>query len=225
MKKKIIMALSGGMDSATVLGILLDQGYEVHCINFQYGSKHGLYEWQAAEHLTTYYGLELCTINLSTIFTNFKSNLLQSGGPIPEGHYEAESMRKTVVPMRNSIFACVLAGYAESIKASKIALGVHQGDHHIYPDCRTEYIKALDTMVYLATGGKVEVIAPIIKMDKVGILETGHSLKQDVPYHLTRTCYKNQPLSCGKCGACNERLEAFGIVGLADPIQYEGNNA
>jgi 7-cyano-7-deazaguanine synthase len=112
-----------------------------------------------------------------------------------------------------------MCGVAESIDANYIALGVHQGDHDIYPDCRTEYIKSLDTTLYLASDNKVNIIAPFMFTDKIGILEYGFSV--GVPYNLTRTCYKDQENSCGKCGSCNERIEAFAIHSTMDPIKYE----
>ena len=220
--RKVIMALSGGMDSSTMLAYLLDLGYECKCYNFIYGSKHNKYEMQAAQKIAEYYNVEYNLIDMTTVFEGMKSNLLLSGGEIPEGHYTDKTMSKTVVPGRNSIFACTLMGIAESIGYGKIALGVHQGDHEIYADCRQEYIKALDTMVYLASDRKVEVITPFIDTDKIGICGIGLNLK--VPYEYTRTCYKDQAWSCGRCGSCFERLEAFEENGAVDPIEYENRN-
>lgn len=222
-QKKVVMALSGGLDSGTMLGYLINLGYEVECLNFSYGSKHNGFEMYAAKKLANHYNIKVTTIELNNIFVHFKSDLLLSGGEIPEGHYNDENMTKTVVPGRNSIFATILMGYAESIKAGKIALGVHRGDHNIYPDCRQEYIKVLDSLVYLASDKKIEVITPFIDMDKIEVCKIGNTLS--VPFELTRTCYKNQVLSCGKCGSCNERLEAFKMNNLEDPIQYENDNS
>lgn len=224
--KKIVIGLSGGMDSATLLGLLLEQGYTVYCCVFYYGSKHNKWENLAAENIIDFYqnkNQSICnySIDISKVMQNFKSNLLLSGEEIPEGHYASENMRKTVIPSRNLIMASIMAGLAESIGAEKIALGVHSGDHYIYPDCRTEFVKALDTTIFLSSDRKVEVIAPLDKEDKSSILQKGYGLDITVPYHLTRTCYKDQPVSCGICGACNERLLAFGAIGIPDPIQYE----
>jgi len=216
---KIVQALSGGLDSTTVLGYLLDQGHDVHCLNFTYGSKHNQYECASAKLVAEYYMVQYKLIDLSEAFKDFKSNLLKSGGEIPEGHYEDESMKLTVVPGRNTIFAAILMGYAESIDASGIALGVHLGDHAVYPDTRKEYIKALDSLVYLASDRKVEVITPFINTNKTGIVKEGLKLK--VPYELTRTCYKDQPHSCKKCSSCFERLEAFNANNTFDPIIYQ----
>jgi len=131
-------------------------------------------------------------------------------------------MQATVVPARNLIFSSVIAGYAESVGAGAISLGVHSGDHHIYPDCRPEFVSSLNTSVLLATDKKVRVEAPFLNYTKAEIIKTGLNLKSvEVPYHLTRTCYKDQELACGKCGSCFERLEAFEELGLTDPIKYE----
>lgn len=225
-KTKIIIGLSGGMDSATLLGLMLEQGFEVHCCVFYYGSKHGKWENRAAEAVIDFYQLKRFPvfghpIDLSRAFVNFSSSLLLAGGEIPEGHYAEDSMKATVVPGRNLIFASIMAGLAESIGASFISLGVHSGDHHIYPDCRPEFIEALKETIYLSSDQKVGILAPLIRENKTSILKIGYGLLQPVPYQLTRTCYKDQELSCGKCGSCQERLEAFANLGIKDPIEYE----
>lgn len=224
--RKLVMGLSGGMDSVTLLGMFLEQGYEVHCCNFFYGSKHNQYERIAFAQVIEYYQSKNLpviphSIDLSAAFSDFKSNLLLSGEAIPEGHYEEESMRLTVVPGRNLIFTSIMAGLAESIGADYVALGVHSGDHHIYPDCRAGFIASLNTTVQQGSDGKVKIIAPLLEDTKTSILEKGFALLTNVPYHLTRTCYKNQGVSCGKCGSCRERLEAFENIGKIDPIEYE----
>lgn len=225
-KKKAVMGLSGGMDSSTLLGYLLREGYEVHACLFTYGAKHNTYENLAAiEVLGFYQERNHLVFGHSFDFTNltshFKSNLLVSGGEIPEGHFNDDSMKKTIVPGRNLIFISIMAGLAESIGAEVVALGVHAGDHHIYPDCREEFIQSAGLTVYLSTDRKVRVIAPFQHLDKHGILLRGYSLSPRVPYDLTRTCYKDQTISCGKCGSCRERLEAFSVYGSPDPIEYE----
>jgi 7-cyano-7-deazaguanine synthase len=225
--KKAVIGLSGGMDSATLLGLLLYEDYEVHCCSFYYGSKHNAYERVAVANIINYYknrdfSVVLHTFNLEDIFKDFTSNLLKSGGDIPEGHYNDENMKLTVVPGRNMIFASIMAGLAESIGADVIALGVHAGDHAIYPDCRHEFIKVLDAAIYLSSDRKVQVLTPLIDDNKTSILKKGYwDLAVRVPYQLTRTCYKDQELSCGKCGSCRERLEAFHNIGIEDPIKYE----
>lgn len=224
--KKVVIGLSGGMDSTTLLGLLLEQGFSVHCCLFTYGSKHGKYEHKAALDVAQFYrdrGFTITgrTFDLTTTFMSMNSNLLVHGGNIPEGHYADENMKLTVVPGRNTIFASIMMGVAESIGASYVALGVHSGDHFIYPDCRPNYLKALSRTMIEATEGKVRLMFPLVDDTKETILRMGYNLPIVPPYHLTRTCYKNQPNSCGKCGSCVERLEAFAAIGKVDPIKYD----
>ena len=215
---KALISLSGGMDSATVLGLALSKGIECTGIGFAYGSKHSIYELEMAQRLCSYYLIPFKIINLVQAMRDFKSALLVSGDEIPEGHYEDESMSQTVVPCRNMIFASILAGLAESTGSEEIHLGIHAGDHAIYPDCRPMFLESMDTTIRHATENKVKLVAPFINMDKGGILAAGLSL--GVPYLHTRTCYKNQEVACGKCGSCQERLEAFASVNKIDPIEY-----
>ena len=219
-----VLSLSGGMDSATVLAKLLQDGHSVDCFYFAYGSKHEEFECEMASRLIGYYFMNyrvatFSFIRLPFIKKEFRSDLLKGQGEIPEGHFEDESMKDTVVPCRNMIFLSILAGLAESRKAEGIALGIHQGDHAIYPDCRPLFFDQMAAVIQTATDGKVGTIAPFLHTDKHGILAWG--LEHKVPYHLTRTCYKDQPLSCGRCGSCVERLEAFSSMGIKDPITYE----
>jgi 7-cyano-7-deazaguanine synthase len=219
-KGKVVLGLSGGMDSATLLGFYLNKGYDVIPVQFDYGSKHGRYERNAAVRLVSHYGL-LCTfVNVGFINDLFKSSLLQTGGEIPEGHYQDASMSQTVVPGRNVIFISIMMGLAWSKEAGLVAVGVHSGDHAIYEDCREEFVSAMNTAVILGSGSRVKLEAPFQGMNKTDILRLGYEL--GVPYNLTRTCYKDQLLSCGKCGSCQERLEAFRNIGVKDPIEYEG---
>lgn len=221
-KPRIVMGLSGGMDSVTMACHYLDKGYDVFPVIFNYGSKHNEYENKAAVAICELLNMDYKFVELPYINDLFTSNLLKSGGDIPEGHYEEESMEKTVVPGRNLIFISNLMGYAWSINAATLAVGVHAGDHAIYADCREEFIMAADMAVYLGSDRRVRVEAPFQRLDKEGILRLGFSLRNIiVPYELTRTCYKDQEHSCGKCGSCTERLEAFRNIGIADPITYE----
>ena len=217
---RAIVALSGGMDSATVLAEALSQERQCDAVSFYYASKHNAFENEKARELARCYGVSFRIINIARIMDDFSSNLLMNGGEIPEGHYEEESMKATIVPCRNMIFASILAGLAESIGAKEVWLGIHAGDHAIYPDCRPEFFYAMADAVLRATDEKVTLMAPFLYGTKTDILRRGMILK--VPYTLTRTCYKNQEIACGKCGSCQERLEAFKNIGRNDVIQYEG---
>lgn len=227
---KHVIGLSGGMDSATLLGYLLNktETEQVFCCLFHYGSKHNNWEIAAAikvvKHYQALYGQRKVVstiIDVQSAFDNISSNLMLTGGKIPEGHYEAESMKSTVVPGRNLIFASIMAGIAESIGATVVALGVHSGDHHIYPDCRPTFINATYRVVQESSEYKVRVLAPFLNANKGEILHIGLGLTHQVPYELTRTCYTSNEVSCGKCGSCVERLEAFENIGKIDPIAYK----
>jgi 7-cyano-7-deazaguanine synthase len=218
---QVVMGLSGGMDSATLAGYYLDKGYGVVPVSFGYGSKHGEYENAAARKLAEFYGLEIHNIQLPFIGEQFKSNLLRAGGDIPEGHYENDNMALTVVPGRNVIFISIMMGLAWSLGASVVAVGAHAGDHAIYEDCRRSFIVAMDNAIREGSGGRVRLEAPFQDMTKTNILRIGYGLDSPVPYELTRTCYKDQKNSCGRCGSCVERLSAFDEIGQTDPIEYE----
>ena len=216
---KALISLSGGLDSATVLARSLSLGRETFCIGFNYGSKHNVYENKCAKHLAAHYGVPFELIDLTSVFESFNSNLLKGGGDIPDGHYEDKSMALTVVPGRNMIFSSILAARADSLGIDYVTLGIHAGDHAIYPDCRPDFFNAMADAVEFATDGKVELLAPYLKYTKEKIIRKG--LELDVPYRLTRTCYKEQEIACGKCGSCRERLEAFNLNKAIDPLQYE----
>lgn len=219
---KIIVSLSGGMDSATLLASAKSKHHEVHGVGFRYGSKHNSYENEAALALAQYYDIPYRLFDLSGLMAGFRSNLMQDGGEIPEGHYEDESMKLTVVPARNMIFASVLTGVAWSEGATEVWLGIHAGDHAIYPDCRPQWFEAMRSAVELGSDHRVTLKAPFLYVDKAEILHQG--LKLGVPYGLTRTCYAAQATACGRCGSCNERLASFKANGVEDPLDYESRD-
>ena len=216
---KAVVSLSGGMDSTAVLARLLDEGKKVECFGFEYGSKHNPYEQAAARAVADFYKVSYTLIDLSAVASHLQSNLLKTGGAIPEGHYNDQSMSLTVVPGRNIIFLSILAGIAWSREDSEIGIGIHQGDHAIYPDCRQSFFRAMGQAIREGTDNRVSIVAPFLDTDKAGIVKWG--LKHGVPFYLTRTCYKDQPVACGKCGSCRERLEAFEQNNQEDPIRYE----
>ncbi len=215
---KTVIVLSGGMDSTTALAWAKQNSNVVGSVHFQYGSKHNSNELTAAKAVAAHYGLELTVVDMPFINRLFKSDLLQNGGEIPEGHYADPSMKRTVVPFRNGIMLSIAAGYAESIDSEAVVLGNHFGDHAIYPDCRVDFINAMNSAIKLGTYKEVCIMAPFEKKTKADIAKIGAAL--GVPYHLTWSCYKGGEKHCGKCGTCYERKEAFVDAGVIDPTEY-----
>jgi 7-cyano-7-deazaguanine synthase len=215
---KSIVSLSGGMDSATVLAYALTLSRDVKAVGFSYGSKHNIWENIAAERVASHYQISYRLIDLSEVMKHFKSNLLLTGGKIPEGHYEEKSMELTVVPARNMIFCSILAGIAVSEEANCVWIGVHAGDFAIYPDCRPYFVNLMEKTIGAGTGKNIDLRTPFLHDYKKDILRWG--LEYKVPYHLTRTCYTSDELACGRCGSCQERLTAFRDIGGHDPIPY-----
>jgi 7-cyano-7-deazaguanine synthase len=219
MNRQIRVSLSGGMDSATLLGQARSVTRDVYCVGFTYGSKHNQYENQAARDLASYYSVPLEFIDLSRIFSGYTSALMKDGGAIPEGHYTDATMSQTVVPGRNLIFASILASMAEHGKYTEVWMGMHSGDHAIYPDCRPSFAFHAREAIHESTEGKVKLMTPFMDITKSDILQLGYEV--GVPYAMTRTCYLDDAVACGRCGSCQERLEAFSLIQREDPIQYK----
>lgn len=217
-EKKVIVLLSGGMDSVTAL-YEADLKYEIiGAISFHYGSKHNDREIPFAAHHAKQLGVPHWVIHLDFVGGLFESDLLRKGGEIPKGHYEEQNMKKTVVPFRNGIMLSVAAGFAESKDAQGLVIAAHAGDHAIYPDCREEFMKAMGDAIRLGTYAEVSVIRPFISMMKADIVSRGQQLGVD--YLRTWSCYIGGETHCGECGTCVERREAFMLAAVPDPTAY-----
>ena len=218
-ERSVVLGLSGGIDSTTLAAHYSNHNYKIQPVMFQYGSKHNKYELKAANDIIKYYNLlPVKLIELPFIKDLFKSNLLLNQGEVPDGEYMNKTLAETVVPGRNLIFISIMAGLAWSLKIKYIAIAVHAGDHDIYFDCRDTFIDPMSIAVLEGTGDKIFLQTPFLKKSKTDIVKLGTELK--VPYKLTRSCYRDQPHPCGKCGTCLERLEAFASLGLTDPVRY-----
>ena len=215
---KAVVLLSGGMDSVTALYEARLQHDVVGAVSFHYGSKHNDRELPFAAYHAGQCGVPQRVIPLGFIGELFASDLLQSGGEIPKGHYEEETMKKTVVPFRNGIMLSIAAGYAESVEAQGLVIAAHAGDHAIYPDCREDFMRAMGEAIRLGTYAQVEVLRPFIAMSKAEIARRGHELGVD--YARTWSCYVGGETHCGECGTCVERREAFILAGVPDPTVY-----
>ena len=235
------MALSGGMDSTALLIRLISEGYAVTCISYDYGQKH-IIELEKAKQNIQYlsingHDVSHRIVDLTSAMSLFHSALTKDELDVPEGHYEANQMKQTVVPNRNAIFASILYGLAisESMEHDSnvvVALGVHSGDHEIYPDCRPEFYTALEKAFTIGnwSSENISFYLPYIQGNKQTILEdsiknTDHlGLDFDTVFKNTNTSYNpdEQGRPSGRSGADVERILAFHAVGRPDPLDYPG---
>jgi 7-cyano-7-deazaguanine synthase len=218
MKKKVVVLVSGGMDSVAALYEANHRFAVAGAVSFDYGSKHNHKEIPFAAWHSQKLGIPHRTIRLGFVDELFKSDLLQSGGTIPDGHYQELTMKQTVVPFRNGIMLSIAGGYAESIEATGLVIAAHSGDHAIYPDCREDFMKSMADAIRLGTYANVELLRPFIHNTKAEIARRGHELGVD--FSKTWSCYKGGDIHCGTCGTCVERREAFMLAELPDPTVY-----
>ncbi len=210
MAKNSLLVLSGGMDSTTML---YEYASDIAlAVNFNYGANHNMREAECARENCRRLGIELVEIDLGFMGKYFESSLLSGADAIPEGHYEDENMRSTVVPFRNGIMLSVAAGLAESRGLECVMIANHGGDHAIYPDCRAGFINAMAKAIAEGTYEDIKLRAPYTHLTKTDIARRGKELGVD--YSLTYSCYKGGETHCGKCGTCVERREAMQAAGL-----------
>ena len=240
MNKHAVVSLSGGMDSSTLLLRALSEYDSVTALSFDYGQKHRV-ELERAQSLIDYLAKEghkvtYKQIKLDGLVDLLNSALVQGGDDVPEGHYEQDNMKETVVPNRNKMFASITQAVALS-KANAtqekvdICLGIHAGDHAIYPDCRQEFRDADDNAFRVGNwdAERVGYFTPYLDTDKLGILQNGEYLCEILEldfnevYSRTNTSYKPYPSgnSDYKSASSVERIEAFIALGRPDPVQYE----
>jgi len=256
MNKQAVLSLSGGMDSSTLLLHLLANGYEVTALSFDYGQKHRV-ELERAQSLVNYINenaiqpnldgnlykqypkVKYGVIKLDGLAPMLNSALVEGGDEVPEGHYEQENMKETVVPNRNKIFSSIVQAVALSVANKKdtdvyISLGIHAGDHAIYPDCRQEF-RDIDHQAFIEgnwNAERVRFYTPYLNGDKFDILKDGEAcckslrLDFDEVYKRTNTSYKPYPSgnSDYKSASSVERIEAFLKLGRPDPVVYEDEN-
>lgn len=217
MSKDSIIVLSGGLDSTTML-------YEYKeriamALSFNYGSNHNEKELAFAKMHCERLGIPHVIISLDFIHQYFHSSLLEGANAVPEGNYDDENMRSTVVPFRNGIMLAIAAGMADNQGLKQIMLANHAGDHAIYPDCRPAFVDAMDKAVSAGTYEGVRLFTPYTNLTKADIARHGKALGID--YSETWSCYKGGEKHCGKCGTCTERREALREAGINDTTIYE----
>lgn len=211
-----VIIVSGGLDSITLLYEKADD--IALAISFDYGQNHSKNELPLAEYHCKKLGISHITIPLKFMNVYLKSSLLEGSEAIPEGHYEEENMKSTVVPFRNGIMLSIAIGIAESHNLKYVMIANHGGDHTIYPDCRPEFISAINNAACAGTYINVQVVAPYTNISKTEIVKRGVALGID--YNKTWSCYKGGEKHCGKCGTCVERKEAFLKADVNDPTEY-----
>ena len=215
--KDSIIIVSGGMDSITMLYDFKDR--IALGVSFNYGSNHNAREIPFAEMHCKRLGIPHITIDLAFMPKYYKSSLLEGADAIPEGNYDDENMKSTVVPFRNGIMLSIAIGIAESHQLKYVMIANHAGDHAIYPDCRPEFVKAMSAAAKAGTYADVEVLTPYTNITKTDIARIGKRLGID--YTETWSCYKGGEKHCGKCGTCRERKEALRDAGIEDKTEYE----
>lgn len=215
--KDTLLVLSGGLDSTTLLYDYADS--IALAVTFQYGSNHNKREAAFAKYHCDKLGIEHIEIDLAFMGKYFKSSLLDGADAIPEGNYDEDNMKSTVVPFRNGIMLSVAAGLAESRGLKNVMMANHSGDHAIYPDCRPEFVKAMNAAIEAGTYEGVKLVAPYTDITKADIVSRGAKLGID--YSKTYSCYKGGEHHCGVCGTCRERKEAFTLAGVKDDTIYD----
>lgn len=224
---KTVVLLSGGMDSSTLAYKVAREDEEPpFCLSIDYAQRHSK-ELQAAKAIAETLGAELRVLDIRRwgallASLDADSALVNPDVDVPHGHYADETMRRTVVPSRNAVLLSLGWSVATAVGARRLATAVHAGDHPIYPDCRPEFVSALNDALALGTQGyapeELRLDAPFVHLKKEEIAALGAEL--GVPYELTWSCYEGGELHCGRCGTCVERKEAFALAGVDDPTEY-----
>ena len=228
-KKKAVLLLSGGLDSATVLAMASKDDYACYALSFDYGQKHKA-ELNAAKRVATHYGVvehKILHLDLDlfggSALTDKAIDVPVAQDNVQEGEGD---IPVTYVPARNTIFLSMALAWAEVLESDDIFIGVNAVDYSGYPDCRPEFINAYEIMANLATkvgveGHHLRIHTPLIDLTKAQIIQAG--LKLGVDYSLTVSCYSadEQGQACGKCDSCQLRHQGFVDAGLKDPTIYK----
>lgn len=224
---KALVLFSGGLDSTTCLAIAVKKyGAEnVTALSLYYGQKHSK-EIECAKQIVKYYNVNHIEFDVKEIFTNSKSTLISGNADIPETSYSEQLKHtngdpvSTYVPYRNGLFLSIAASIALQNGCDYIYYGAHKDDAagNAYPDCSTKFNNAISRAIWYGSGNGVKIIAPFINKNKADIVKKG--LKNNVPYEMTWSCYKGGEKPCGKCGTCIDRIKAFEINGIKDPLKY-----
>jgi len=212
-----VLLFSGGLDSRVLLQKLLEDQQEVFCLSIDYGQRHRK-ELELAKSVTKKLRLKHEVVSLSGIHSLISGNALTGTAEVPDGHYQEESMKITVVPNRNMMMLSIAIGWAINLKAQAVSYAAHRGDHSIYPDCRPAFIAKMAELATLCDWHPVALYTPFSHFSKTMIVQEGARLNVD--FFETWSCYKGLDVHCGTCGTCVERREAFAEAKITDPTIY-----
>ena len=214
-----LVVCSGGLDSVTLAHQVARDNNLHSLISFNYGQRHTT-ELGFAERCGQDLGVAHDVIDISAVGRLLSGSALTDDIDVPEGHYQEESMRVTVVPNRNAMMLTIAFGIAASRRCDSVAVAVHGGDHFIYPDCRPAFIDSFQAMQNQSLAGvcDIQLLAPFVHVDKAEIVRQGQNI--GVPFARTWSCYQGGDVHCGRCSTCVERREAFDLAGVQDPTEY-----
>ncbi|MDR5898778.1 7-cyano-7-deazaguanine synthase QueC [Halomonas vilamensis] len=218
-EKSTVVIYSGGMDSFTVLHRALREGLKVHALSFDYGQRHRR-ELDVATHVCQALSLPHQVVDIRAIHGLIDNSALTNPErDVPNGDYNSENLTATVVPNRNMVLLSLAIANAVNIGAKRVDYGAHGSDHELYPDCRPEFVEAMNHVAGIANFTPVKIHAPYLHTSKADILRDGLAMGLD--YSHTWTCYEGDVLACGVCSSCRERLAAFEQNGVQDPLAYK----
>lgn len=213
-----VVIYSGGMDSYTVLHRAIHEGLNVHALSFNYGQRHAR-ELDVAMQVCEQLAIPHQVVDIRAIHGLIDNSALTNPDQVmPDGDYADDNLRSTVVPNRNMILLSLAIAKAVNIGAGRVDYGAHGGDHVLYPDCRPEFVDAMNQVAGIANFEPVTLHAPYLNASKAEILRDGLAMGLD--YRYTWTCYEGRALACGTCGSCRERLDAFAANHAIDPLAY-----
>lgn len=216
---RIVSLFSGGLDSTVLAYLARHDDHDVHLLSFNYGQRHAN-ELEQAKIIARAGGFMHTILDLPALQLVMEgSSQTDDRVDVPEGHYADETMKATVVPNRNMIMLAIGIALAVSEEREAVWYAAHGGDHPIYPDCRPEFVDALDAAAHLANWQPVNVRAPFVRWSKAEIVKLGSEI--DAPLAVTWSCYKGGLKHCGRCGTCVERREAFQLAGVDDKTHYD----
>jgi 7-cyano-7-deazaguanine synthase len=221
-KKKAVVLLSGGMDSAVCAAIAMQDGYQVAALHLNYGQKTEAKELECFENLCNHYKIEdKLVVDVSHLSKIGGSSLTDESIEVSVANLESEEIPSSYVPFRNGNILSIAASWAEVTNAEALYIGAMQLDSSGYPDCRQEFFDAFEKAINLGNKPETEIRikVPLIDMTKKDIVEVGSRL--GVPFEYTWSCYQSQEKACGKCDSCALRLRGFARAGIEDPLVYE----